>query len=156
MKICIFVFGKTDDFFINEGIKDFIKRISYFCSINFEYFIEPKKHGKRNPNEQMQIEAELFSKKIDSNDLVILLDEKGKNYTSMTFAKQLEQWMSSGKKRLIFIIGGAYGICPSLKQKYYSISLSTLTFNHQLVRLIFLEQLYRAFTIIKGLPYHNE
>jgi 23S rRNA (pseudouridine1915-N3)-methyltransferase len=156
MKLSIFVFGKTDHAYINEGIQDFLKRTSYFCPINFEIFTEPKNHGKLEPLEQMQIEAELFLKKIDNNDFVVLLDEKGKNYTSVAFAKQLEQWLNSGKKRLIFIIGGAYGIHPSLKQKYPSISLSAMTFNHQLVRLIFSEQIYRAFTIMKGLPYHNE
>lgn len=156
MKICIFVFGKTDNAYIHEGINDFIKRTSYFCPIEFEFFTEPKNHGKLEPNEQMFSEAELFFKKINSDDFVILLDEKGKNYSSVGFAKQLEQWMNSGKKRIVFIIGGAYGIHSLLKQKYISISLSAMTFNHQLVRLIFAEQLYRAFTIIKGLPYHNE
>lgn len=156
MKISIFVFGKTDNHYINEGISDFIKRISFFCPIHFEYFVEPKNHGKLIPIEQMHIEADLFLKKINEHDMVILLDEKGKNFSSLAFAKQLEQWMNSRKKRIVFIIGGAYGIHPSLKQKYNSISLSSMTFNHQIVRLIFVEQIYRAFTIIKGLPYHNQ
>ncbi|HNV95036.1 MAG TPA: 23S rRNA (pseudouridine(1915)-N(3))-methyltransferase RlmH [Bacteroidales bacterium] len=156
MKISIFVFGKTDSSYINEGISDFIKRTSYFCPIEFEYFTEPKNHGKLEPTEQMLNEAELFLKKIYPDDFVVLLDEKGKTFTSAGFAKQLEQWMNSGKKRIVFIIGGAYGIHPTLKQKYASVSLSDMTFNHQLVRLVFAEQIYRAFTIIKGLPYHND
>lgn len=156
MKIIIFVFGKTNSAHIDDGIQDFIKRTSYFCPIEMEVFAEPKNHSKLEPKEQMLNEAELFLKKIEVGDCVVLLDEKGKNYTSFEFAKQLEQWMYSGKKRIVFIIGGAYGIHTSLKQKYTSVSLSSMTFNHQLVRLIFAEQIYRAFTIIKGIPYHNE
>ncbi|NSW45027.1 MAG: 23S rRNA (pseudouridine(1915)-N(3))-methyltransferase RlmH [Bacteroidales bacterium] len=156
MKICLLVFGKTDSAYINEGINEFFKRTSYFCPIEIEVVQEPKNHGKLVPQEQIQAEALLFEKKIEPNDLVVLLDEKGKTYTSISFANQLETWLNSGKKRLVFIIGGAYGIHRSLKQKYTSISLSSMTFNHQLIRLIFAEQIYRAFTIIKGLPYHNE
>jgi len=156
MKICLFVVGKTDSAYINEGINEFFKRTSYFCPIEIEVIHEPKNHGKLAPQEQMQAEALLFEKKVEPTDLVVLLDEKGKTYTSISFANQLETWLQSGKKRLVFIIGGAYGIHRSLKQKYISISLSSMTFNHQLIRLIFAEQIYRAFTIIKGLPYHNE
>jgi 23S rRNA (pseudouridine1915-N3)-methyltransferase len=104
----------------------------------------------------MENEARLFTSQLLPQDMVILLDEKGKTYSSAAFAKQLEQWLNTGKKNLVFIIGGAYGIAASLKQKYPSVSISSMTFNHQLIRLIFAEQLYRVFTIIKGLPYHNE
>jgi len=121
-----------------------------------EVIPEPKNHGRLDPMEQMQTEADLFLKKTDANDMIILLDEKGKTYTSQVFAKQMEQWMNSGKKRIVFIIGGAYGIHKTLKQKYASVSLSDMTFNHQIIRLVFAEQIYRAFTILKGLPYHNE
>jgi len=156
MKISLFVLGKTDSTYINKGIEDFFKRTSYFCPIELNVIPEPKNHGKLTPQEQMQAEAILFEKKIEPNDIVVLLDEKGKTYTSLSFANQLETWLNSGKKRLVFIIGGAYGIHNSLKQKYPAVSLSAMTFNHQLTRLIFAEQIYRAFTIIKGLPYHNE
>lgn len=156
MKITLLVFGKTDASYIQEGFQEFVKRISFFCPIEVKVIAEPKNHGKLSPANQMENEARLFTSQLLPQDMVILLDEKGKTYSSAAFAKQLEQWLNTGKKNLVFIIGGAYGIAASLKQKYPSVSISSMTFNHQLIRLIFAEQLYRVFTIIKGLPYHNE
>lgn len=156
MKILLLVFGETDRTYIQKAIDEYIHRINYFCPFEMEIIPKPKNHGRIPPMKQIQIEADLFLQKTNANDMIILLDEKGEKYTSQTFAKQMEQWMNSGKKRIIFIIGGAYGIYKTLKQNYLSVSLSQMTFNHQIVRLLFVEQVYRAFTILKGLPYHNE
>ncbi len=156
MKISLFVFGKTDISYIQQGIQEYEKRISFFCPFEVKTIVPSKNHGRLSPAQQLHDESILFTSKITPNDLVFLLDEKGKTYSSMAFAEHLEQWLSSGKKQLIFIVGGAYGFDASFKQKYPTLSLSPMTFNHQLARLVFVEQLYRAFTIIKGLPYHNE
>ncbi len=155
MKITILAIGKTDEQYISYGIKEFIKKIIPFCSINIEIINEPKNHSKIPVAEQIQTEAKFIEQHLQQADLTILLDEKGKNYNSVEFSKQLENWLNTNKKRLVFVIGGPYGIAESLKNKYNTFSLSSMTFNHQLVRLLLLEQIYRAFTIIKGFPYHK-
>lgn len=157
MKIVLLVFGKTDEDFVNEGIRHFEKRLKSFFQFEMEIISEPKLHGKLDIKRQMDDEAKLFDAKIKDTDEVILLDENGTNYNSEAFAGKLEGILNTGKKRLVFIAGGAYGFSPEMKKKYLNkISLSKMTFTHQMVRLIFIEQLYRAATILKGLPYHHK
>lgn len=157
MKIVLLVFGKTDEDFVNEGIKHFEKRLKSFYQFEMEFISEPKLHGKLDIKRQMDDEYKLFEAKIKETDEVILLDENGAQYASETFAGKLESMMNTGKKRLVFVAGGAYGFSPEMKKKYSNkISLSKMTFTHQIVRLIFIEQLYRAATILKGLPYHHK
>jgi|YNPMSStandDraft_1061717.scaffolds.fasta_scaffold00281_6 23S rRNA (pseudouridine1915-N3)-methyltransferase len=155
MKIVILAISKTDENFINDGVKEFIKRINLFCQVDFEIINEPKNHSKLPILEQIQVESKLIEKFVQQSDIVVLLDEKGKSYSSVEFSKQMELWLNSNKKRLVFVIGGPFGISELLKNKYFTLSLSNMTFNHQLIRLLLLEQIYRAFTIIKGLPYHK-
>ena len=104
----------------------------------------------------MQGEAKEIQKKITPSDLVILLDEKGKEYSSVEFAKQIQKYLNMPSKKMVFIIGGPYGFAPEIKERAnQTLSLSKMTFNHQMARLFFLEQLYRAMTILKGEPYHH-
>lgn len=157
MKILLLVFGKTDEDFVIEGIKHFEKRIKPFYQFDIEIINEPKLHGKQDVKKQLDDEAKLFKLKIKDSDEVILLDENGKEFSSEEFASKLEMYLNAGKKRLVFIIGGPYGFSQSLKKEYVNkISLSKLTFTHQMVRLIFVEQIYRAASILKGLPYHHK
>ena len=157
MKIVLLVFGKTDEDFVNEGIKHFEKRLKSFFQFEIDFITEPKLHGKLDIKRQMDDEAKLFDAKIKDTDEVILLDENGTHYTSEGFSVKLESIMNTGKKRLVFIAGGAYGFSLDFKKKYVNkISLSKMTFTHQMIRLIFIEQLYRAATILKGLPYHHK
>ncbi|MBI5542207.1 MAG: 23S rRNA (pseudouridine(1915)-N(3))-methyltransferase RlmH [Bacteroidia bacterium] len=157
MKIVLLVFGKTDEDFVNEGIKHFEKRLKSFYQFEMEIISEPKLHGKLDIKRQMDDEFKLFEAKIKETDEVILLDENGTHYASEMFANKLESMMNTGKKRLVFVAGGAYGFSQEMKKKYSNkISLSKMTFTHQMVRLIFIEQLYRAATILKGLPYHHK
>lgn len=157
MRIVLLVFGKTDEDFVNEGIKHFEKRLKSFYQFEMEIISEPKLHGKHDIKRQMDDEFKLFEIKIKETDEVILLDENGTHYASEMFANKLESMMNTGKKRLVFVAGGAYGFSQEMKKKYCNkISLSKMTFTHQMVRLIFIEQLYRAATILKGLPYHHK
>ena len=104
----------------------------------------------------MQAEAKEIQKKLTSADLVLLLDEKGKEHSSLEFAKQMQKYLNMPGKRMVFIIGGPYGFAPEIKERaHQSLSLSKMTFNHQMAKLFFLEQLYRAMTILKGEPYHH-
>lgn len=157
MKITLLGIGKDKEDFLKDGLEVYIKRIKKY--ISFEYRILPalKKTAKLEVQTIKHQEAEKFFAFLPQNSHVILLDEKGETFNSVEFSKRLSKLMVTGTKNLIFIIGGAYGFDKTLIQKANeAISLSKMTFNHQIVRLIFLEQLYRAFTIINNEPYHNE
>ncbi|RKD92715.1 23S rRNA (pseudouridine(1915)-N(3))-methyltransferase RlmH [Mangrovibacterium diazotrophicum] len=157
MKIKLVVIGKTDKQYLQDGIDLFQSRIPHY--LPFEYQIIPDIKNTKNLSEEQQKEkeGELILAQMKPGDELILLDEKGKEFRSVDFASYLEKKMLSGVKNLIFCIGGPYGF----SSKVYGactgkISLSKMTFSHQMVRLIFCEQLYRALTILKGEPYHHE
>lgn len=157
MKISLLVIGKTDEKYLQEGISIYLKRLEHY--INFEYIEIPalKKTAGLNPDRVKQKEAELINKHLDKADCLILLDEKGKTYGSVEFANFLQQRMNAGIRHVIFVVGGAWGFAPELLARAnYKVSLSAMTFSHQMVRLFFTEQLYRAFSILKGESYHNE
>jgi 23S rRNA (pseudouridine1915-N3)-methyltransferase len=157
MKIKLLLIGKTDSDFLNKGIDDYVKRLKHY--IPFEMIIIPDLKNTKNlsENQQKQKEGELILNYIKSGDFVVLLDEKGRDYTSLEYSKFIEKQMISGLKNLIFIVGGPYGFSDEVYKKCNSkLSLSKMTFSHQMVRLIFTEQLYRAMTIIKGEPYHHK
>lgn len=156
MKITLINIGKTDMDVVNEGVKLYEKRIKKY--VPFEIIYLPDIKSRRNLNMQQQQEAEGRSilKAIDKADYIILLDERGKEYTSINFAVHLQELMNRSIKQLVFVTGGPYGFSGEVyKRSTELISLSQMTFSHQLVRLIFTEQLYRALTIIKGEPYHH-
>jgi 23S rRNA (pseudouridine1915-N3)-methyltransferase len=155
MKIKLVLTGKTAKNYISSGMEEYRKRIQRY--IGFEAIeIET---GKQASNELMTVKKTEFKaqlKNIDAGDYIILLDEKGKSLNSIEFSGFIQQKMNESRKCLVFIIGGAYGFTDEMYSKAdYIISLSPLTFSHQIVRLVFMEQLYRAMTIIKGEPYHH-
>jgi len=157
MKICLLVIGKTDEDYLQNGLGIFMKRIPHY--ILFEMKIIPDIKNSKNLSEEQQKdkEGELILQQILSSDELFLLDEQGIEATSVDFARFLEKKMLSGIKRLVFVIGGPYGFSTTVYARANGkISLSKMTFSHQMVRLIFAEQLYRAFTILKGEPYHHQ
>lgn len=157
MKVKLLVIGKTDEKYLQIGTGIFMKRIPHY--VPFEMKIIPDLKSARNLTEAMQKEkeGELILRQLGSGDELILLDENGQQHSSVSFAQFLEKKMVSGTRQLVFAIGGPYGFSAQVYEKAaQKISLSAMTFSHQMVRLIFVEQLYRAFTIIKGEPYHHE
>ncbi len=149
--------GKTEESFIKEGFKIFEKRLQHY--IQFETLVLPdlKNTKSLNPLQVKEKEAEAQLKSINEKDHVVLLDEKGNEYRSMEFSAFIQQKMNSSVKNLVFIVGGPFGFSEKLYSRANSkISLSKMTFSHQIIRLLFAEQLYRAFTIIRNEPYHNE
>lgn len=156
MRITLVIVGKTDKQYLIDAFDDYCKRISRY--IKFDVRVVPEiRNTKSMPIEvQMQKEATATIAAIADAQEVVLLDERGAQYTSVEFAAALEKRMVQGHRHLVFVIGGPYGFAPEVRAKSNSsMSLSGLTFSHQLVRVIFAEQLYRALTIIKGEPYHH-
>ncbi len=157
MRINLICIGKTDDKEIVSLIKYYLPRIPKHW--NFELIEIPDvKNAKNLSSDQLKKEeAKLFQNQIDSSDLVILLDEKGKQFTSREFSEKIDFWMGSSVKKVNILIGGAYGFSEEIYQRTNEkISLSKMTFTHQMIRLFFVEQIYRAATILQGKPYHND
>lgn len=157
MKIKLLVVGKTDSRDLQNLIEVYIKRLKHY--INFELIVLPDIKNTKNLSEsdQKKKEAESILKYVNNTDNLFLLDENGKEYTSNGFAKLLQKQMNTGIKEWILVIGGPYGFSEALKQKAKGqISLSKMTFSHQMVRLFIAEQIYRAFTILRNESYHNK
>lgn len=157
MKIKFLVIGKTDADYLRRGIDEYIRRLKHYAP--FEMIVIPDLKNTKNLTEdiQKQKEGELILNQVDSGDFVVLLDENGKKYSSVNFSQFIEKKMINGLKALTFVVGGPYGFSKEVYQKAnIKISLSDMTFSHQMVRLIFVEQLYRAMTIIRGEPYHHK
>jgi 23S rRNA (pseudouridine1915-N3)-methyltransferase len=156
MKITLLLIGKTEDAYLKEGIEKYLKRLQHYIKIDVVEIAELKNTKALTQEQQKMKEAELILKKLSATDQVILLDEKGVQLTSPQFADYLDKKAISSVNNLVFIVGGPYGFDQSIYQRASDkISLSRMTFSHQMVRLFFVEQLYRAFTIIKGEPYHH-
>lgn len=157
MKITLLVVGKTEDKYLIEGIEKYLNRLKHYIGFNLMVIPEIKNTKNLSEAQQKAREAELILKQINNLDAVILMDEKGKKYTSVAFSNYLNKQMIGSVQHLVFIIGGPYGFDESIyKRANGTISLSDMTFSHQMVRLFFVEQLYRAFSILKGEPYHHE
>ena len=157
MKVAFWYIGKSTPQYVVDGITAFEKRMKHYCQYEALCFPHVKNANKLPAAELKRKEAEMIESKLNKGDLLIVLDEHGKEYRSVEFAKQLEKWMVSFSGRLVFLVGGAYGIDQSLLAKANKkISLGKATYSHQVIRIMFLEQLYRAFTILKGEKYHNE
>jgi 23S rRNA (pseudouridine1915-N3)-methyltransferase len=157
MKITLILVGKTTDKPIEVGMDKYTKRIQRYLPFQIEVIPALKNAKKMSESEIKQKEGDLILYKTASTDHIVLLDEKGKEFTSVLFSKFIRKKMLHGMKNLVFIIGGAYGFSDAVYQRANSkIALSQMTFSHQIIRLIFLEQLYRAFTIINNEPYHHE
>lgn len=157
MKIKLLMLGKTTDIRLSELIEEYAARLKYY--ISFEQIVIPELKNVKNMriDQQKEKEAELILNKLGISDELILLDEKGKQMTSKGFSDFLSKKIMSSGKDLLFVIGGPYGFSPKVYEKAkFLLSLSSMTFSHQMIRLLFTEQLYRAFTILKGEPYHHE
>jgi len=154
MKIKCIAIGITKSQDFSSLIKSYLSKITHY--INFEFIILNEIKSIKNKSIQKNKEAEAILKNIKADSHIILLDENGKELSSVFFSKFIQHHLNSSKKEIIFIIGGAYGFSDKLlKRANEKISLSKMTFSHQMVRIIFLEQLYRSFTILKNEPYHN-
>ncbi len=157
MKIKLLVIGKTDNKNLHTLIQTYEKRLTHY--INFELEIIPDLKNAKNLSEiqQKEKEGEAILKRLQASDQVILLDDKGKDFTSVGFSNYLQKKMNSGNKQLVFVIGGPFGFSEEMYKKAQGkVSLSKMTFSHQMVRLFIVEQIYRAFTILKNEPYHHE
>ena len=157
MNIKLIAVGKTDNPALQQLISTYEKRLSYY--INFDLQLLPDiKNNKSLSEEQQKVkEGELILSYVEPSHHFVLLDERGKEYTSIAFADELQKKMNTGIKQLTFVIGGPYGFSQAVYQRANSkLSLSKLTFSHQMIRLFFLEQLYRAFTILRNEPYHHQ
>jgi 23S rRNA (pseudouridine1915-N3)-methyltransferase len=157
MKIVILAVGKTDDARIEDLVEIYAQRLKHY--VNFELQLVPDLKNTKNMNEerQKQEEGKMIAQQLENSDFVTLLDERGKRFSSLQFAGLINKRSVSGLKRLIFIIGGPYGFSKEIYDRSNSkISLSDMTFSHQMVRLFATEQIYRAFTILKNEPYHHE
>jgi 23S rRNA (pseudouridine1915-N3)-methyltransferase len=157
MKITFITVGKTEDAYLKEGIEKYVKRLKHYTKLEIAEIPELKNTKALTEEQQKVKEAELILKKITPLDHVILLDENGTEFTSVQFANYINKRSVTSSANLVFIVGGPYGFDQSVYQRANDkISLSRMTFSHQMVRLFFTEQLYRAFSIIKGEPYHHQ
>jgi 23S rRNA (pseudouridine1915-N3)-methyltransferase len=157
MNIKLLAIGKTDNQQLKTLIDEYVKRVSFYIKFDFEIIDDIKNVKTLSQNQQKEKEGSLILSKITTSDALILLDEKGKTFTSVHFADYLQKKMNSGIKTLVFVIGGPYGFSDAVYEKAQDkISLSSMTFSHQMVRLFFTEQLYRGFTILKNEPYHHQ
>ncbi|MBR2396906.1 MAG: 23S rRNA (pseudouridine(1915)-N(3))-methyltransferase RlmH [Bacteroidaceae bacterium] len=157
MKILLIVVGKTDQKWLIDGIGQYTGRLTHFAQFEMQVIPDIKNTKNMDEGTQKVREGEQILKLLLPSDDVYLLDDKGREMTSPEMASWLEKRMSQSTKRLVFIIGGPYGFSPDVYARVPGkLSLSKMTFSHQMVRLIFTEQLYRAFTILNNLPYHHE
>ncbi len=158
MKTTLILVGKTQNKHIGSLVDEYVDRLSHY-NLGFQVLVIPelKNTNKKSINQQKTEEGDAILKMIQPTDYVVLLDEAGEELSSMSFSKWINGKMNSVSKRLIFIIGGPYGFSEKIYARAnHQLSLSRMTFSHQMVRLIFMEQLYRAMTILRGEPYHHE
>ena len=157
MNVMLLTVGKTDVKWVKEGLDVYASRLKHYVSFSVTEIPELKKAAALSREQIKEKEGELILKQLTPQDTLVLLDEKGAEYRSLDFAAWLEKQLAGGGKSLVFAIGGAYGFSDAVYARAREkVSLSKMTFLHQLVRTIFAEQLYRAFTILKGEPYHHE
>lgn len=157
MKLLLLTVGKTDSAALQSQIDTFGKRLKRYVPFQMECLTDLKFSAKTEPSQIRQKQGKQILEFLKPQDVVWLLDEKGREFTSRGFAGYLQKAMNAGPKRLVLLIGGAYGFSPEVRARSSaSISLSRMTFNHQIVRLMAVEQLYRGYAILKGDPYHND
>lgn len=157
MRFTLIQVGKTDEKFLREGLSMYYSRIRKNIPLDIITIAEPKDSHSKPQSVIKKEEAKAILSRFKQGDLIILLDERGEKMRSMDFANFIQKTMNSGPKRIVFVIGGAWGLSKDLEvNAHRKVSLSSMTFSHQLVRLLFAEQLYRALTIIWGIPYHHD
>lgn len=157
MDIELITVGKTTIGFVEEGIAEYCRRLKRYIPYGIMQLADVKNAGKLPEQRQKELEGERILAALQSSDYVVLLDERGREYSSIEFSAFLEKRMLSGLRRLVFVVGGPYGFSEAVYARADSkLSLSRMTFNHEMVRLFFTEQVYRALTILRGEPYHHE
>ena len=157
MKFCLVVIGKTVEKHYIAAIQDYVERVQHYTAFDLEVIPELKNTKNLSKEQQKEKEGELLLKALQPGDSVVLLDEHGKEFRSVEFAAWVEKKMHTVARRLVFVIGGPYGFSPAVyAAAQEKISLSKMTFSHQMIRLIFVEQFYRAMTILNNGPYHHE
>jgi len=157
MKVELWMIGKTNFDYLKKGISLYEKRLKHYLSFSLNVIPDIKKTKKLKVQQIKHKEGILVIQKMHKDYFLILLDEKGKEFNSIAFAQNMEKYFLSSKKRIIFLIGGAFGFSKEVYERSNSkMALSKMTFSHQMVRLFFVEQLYRTMTIIRGEPYHNQ
>jgi len=157
MKIKLLVVGKTDHKGLQAMISEYEKRLGHYVNFKLEVIPAVKATKNMSATEQHDKEGEAILSRISSSDMLVLLDEQGKQYTSMQFARYLQKFMNAGTRQLVFVVGGPYGFGDAVYSRaQHKIGLSLMTFSHQMVRLFFVEQLYRGFTILRNEPYHHQ
>ncbi len=157
MDIILITVGKTATSYIKTGIEEYCKRLKRYIPYSIKNLPDIKNTRKLTENQQKAEEGKLILAEISSSDLMVLLDERGEMLTSRGFSDFIQKGMLGGKKRMVFIVGGPYGFSPEVYARAdYKLSFSKMTFSHEMIRLFFTEQLYRAMTILKGEPYHHD
>jgi len=157
MQIKLIAIGKTDDKQLLQLIEQYQKRLKHYIKFDIDIIPDIKNVKNLSEAQQKEKEGELILKKVASTDVMVLLDENGKQFSSVEYANYLQKKMNSGIKQLVFVIGGPYGFSNTVYQKAQGkISLSKMTFSHQMIRLFIVEQIYRGFTILKNEPYHHQ
>lgn len=157
MDILLLTVGKTSVKYVKEGIEEYASRLKHYVTFRIEEVPDIRNTQKLSQAQQKEAEGKLLLDRLAASDFLILLDEHGREYTSMEFSAKLQKLMAAGYKRIVFIVGGPYGFSPAVYERSNDkLSLSKLTFPHELVRLFFTEQLYRCFTILRHEPYHHE
>ena len=157
MKIELAVIGKTSIGYLKQGIDEYIKRLKHYVPFEIKYIDDIKNTKNISEDQQKRTEGAKILSLLDKSDFVVLLDEHGKEYTSVQYSSYIQKRMLSGAKKVVFVIGGPYGFPQEVYDRANDkISFSKMTFNHEMIRLIFTEQLYRAYTIINHEPYHHE
>jgi len=156
MQIKLIAIGKTDNKQLQNLIEDYQKRLGFYIKFSLDIIPDIKKAKHLSEAQQKEKEGELILAKVQNSDVLILLDENGKQINSMAFSNYIQKHLNSGIKQIIFVIGGPYGFSDAVYKRANSkLGLSQMTFSHQMVRLFFIEQLYRGFTILKNEPYHH-
>lgn len=157
MKLLLMAVGKTTQPLMRKAIDLYLERLRHYLPVEVEIVADVKKAASITPEKQKELEGEQILRRIEPADRLILLDENGREMTSREFAGFMEKQMAAGGKRLVFVVGGPYGFSPAVYARADSkLSLSRMTFNHEMVRLFFVEQLYRSQTILRGEPYHHD
>lgn len=157
MTIKLIVLGKTDSSQLNQMIDEYQNRLRHYIKFEIETIPDIRNNKNLSEKQQKEKEGEVILSKLGTSDFLVLLDENGKQYSSVEFSAYLQKKMNSGLRQLVFVVGGPYGFSDAVYQKCQGkISLSKMTFSHQMVRLFMVEQLYRAFTILRNEPYHHQ
>lgn len=157
MKVVIMAIGKTATPHIREGIEMYMKRLTHYIPIEISIIADIRNARGLTEEKQKESEGQQILSLINQGDCVVVLDERGNEFTSRQFAEYMDRKMASAAKRLVFVIGGPYGFARSVYERANEkLSLSKMTFNHEMIRLFFVEQIYRAMTILRGEPYHHD